>query len=35
MGMLSRTALDDLRAVLQPLIDGEAGDYDALFKLIG
>ena len=35
MGMVSRTALDDLREVLQPLIDGEAGDYDALLKLIG
>ena len=35
MGMVSKNALDDLREVLQPLIDGEAGDYDALLKLTG
>src|ERR1700730_11952610 len=33
--MLSRTILDDVREALQPLTDGEAGDYDPLLKLIG
>src|SRR3981081_2481538 len=33
--MTSRLLLDDLREALQPLTDGEAGDYDALLKLIG
>ena len=33
--MLSRTILDELREALQPLIDGETGDYDPLLKLIG
>jgi erythromycin esterase-like protein len=33
--MLLRATLDDLRLAAQPLVDGEAGDYDALLKLIG
>jgi erythromycin esterase-like protein len=33
--MLLRATLDDLRLAAQPLTDGEAGDYDALLKLIG
>jgi hypothetical protein len=32
--MLSRTILDEFREALQPLTDGEAGDYDPLLKLI-
>src|SRR5437879_8113585 len=33
--MLLRATLDDLRLAAQPLTDGEAGDYDAVLKLIG
>src|SRR5438132_10030343 len=33
--MLLRATLDDLRLAAQPLIDGEAGDYDGLLKLAG
>jgi erythromycin esterase-like protein len=31
----ARATLDELRLAAQPLTDGEAGDYDALLKLIG
>ena len=33
--MLSRTILDNVREALQPLTDGEAGDYDPLLELVG
>jgi erythromycin esterase-like protein len=33
--MLSRVLLDDVRELLEPLTDGEAGDYDALLRLLG
>lgn len=35
VSMLPRATLADLRLAAQPLTDGEAGDYDALLKLIG
>src|SRR6266853_1677304 len=33
--MLSRALLDDVRELMEPLTDGEAGDYDALLRLLG
>jgi erythromycin esterase-like protein len=35
LSVLARATLDELRLAAQPLTDGEAGDYDALLKLIG